>query len=65
MSQTTNNKPLGEELLALLICPKCMTSQRVSKVELSEDNTSLICQNAECKREYQIKDGIPVMLVED
>jgi uncharacterized protein YbaR (Trm112 family) len=60
MSQATNDKPINPELLAILVCPKCKT-----KVELSEDNTKLVCQNPDCKREYRIENGIPVMLVED
>lgn len=60
MSQATNNPPVNPELLSILVCPKCKT-----KVELSEDNTKLVCQNPDCKREYRIENGIPVMLVED
>ncbi len=60
MSQATNDKPVSDELLAILVCPKCK-----SKVDLSDDNTKLICQNPTCKHEYRIENGIPVMLVED
>lgn len=61
MSQPqTNQKPISDDLLAILVCPKCKY-----KVELSEDKTKLICQNPECKHEYRIENGIPVMLVED
>ena len=60
MSQATNDKPVSDELLAILVCPKCK-----SKVDLSADNTKLICQNPDCKHEYRIENGIPVMLVED
>ncbi len=61
MSQAqTEPKPISDDLLAILVCPRCKT-----KVELSADNTKLICQNPECKREYRIENGIPVMLVED
>lgn len=62
MSQPqTNDKPISDELLAILMCPKC----KKGKVELSEDKTKLICQNPDCKHEYRIENGIPVMLVED
>lgn len=60
MSQATNGKPISDELLAILVCPRCK-----GKVELSPDNTKLICQNEECKREYKIENGIPIMLVEE
>jgi uncharacterized protein YbaR (Trm112 family) len=55
-----NEKPLSADLLAILVCPRCKT-----KVELNADNTKLVCPNPECKREYRIENGIPVMLVED
>ena len=61
MSQAqSDSKPISDELLAILVCPRCKT-----KVQLSEDNTKLVCPNPECKREYRIENGIPVMLVED
>ncbi len=60
MTQAADEKPISAELLAILICPKCK-----AKVELSEDNTKLICQNPEQPHEYRIENGIPVMLVED
>jgi uncharacterized protein len=50
---------LHEELLAILVCPFCRT-----KVTLMHDRW-LVCQNDECRRKYPIKDGIPIMLVEE
>ncbi|HHX42397.1 MAG TPA: Trm112 family protein [Chloroflexi bacterium] len=50
---------LNEELLAILACPACK-----SKVELVADRW-LVCQNAECRRKYPIRDEIPIMLVEE
>ncbi len=60
MSENANEKPVSDALLAILVCPKCK-----AKVELSEDNSKLICQNPDCKHEYRIENGIPVMLIED
>lgn len=50
---------LNEELLAILACPACKT-----KVTLVADKW-LVCQNEACRRKYPIKDGIPVMLIEE
>lgn len=48
---------IAKELLDILVCPKCR-----QKVILTEAGTGLICQN--CRLLYEIKDDIPVMLVE-
>jgi uncharacterized protein len=50
---------LSEELLAILACPACK-----NKVSLLADKW-LVCSNSECRRKYPIKDGIPIMLVEE
>jgi uncharacterized protein YbaR (Trm112 family) len=50
---------LSEELLAILACPACKT-----KVDLV-GQTWLVCRNADCRRKYPIKDGIPIMLIEE
>ncbi len=50
---------LNEELLAILACPACKT-----KVALVAEKW-LVCQNEACRRKYPIKDGIPVMLIEE
>ena len=43
-------------LLAMLACPACKTA-----VQLKDDR--LVC--VQCGRRYPIRDGIPVMLVEE
>ncbi len=50
---------LSEELLAILVCPACHT-----KVTPAHDRW-LVCQNEACRRKYPIRDGIPIMLVEE
>ena len=50
---------LSEELLAILVCPECKT-----KVDLVHDHW-LVCQNPDCRRKYPIRDGIPIMLIEE
>lgn len=47
---------IDKELLEILACPLCKTP-----VELKEDR--LVC--TKCGRRYPIRDGIPVMLVEE
>ena len=51
------NPPINEELLRILACPACH-----SPVELV-DGPGLLCQG--CGLKYPIRDGIPVMLVEE
>jgi hypothetical protein len=49
---------IKKELLALLVCPKCK-----SKVRLTENEAALACEA--CALLYPIRDGIPVMLIEE
>jgi len=49
---------ISEELLEILACPACKT-----KVVLEKD--CLVCQNSSCGLQYPIRDGIPVMLVDE
>jgi uncharacterized protein YbaR (Trm112 family) len=60
---TETSSPLGElggevdpELLAILACP-------LDKQPVSREGNYLVC--SECGRRYPIRDGIPVMLVEE
>ena len=47
---------MDQELLKILACPACKAS-----VELKENK--IVC--TKCGRKYPIRDGIPVMLIED
>lgn len=47
---------ISQELLDILVCPACKT-----KVVLEDD--LLVCSG--CGRRYPIRDGIPVMLIEE
>lgn len=49
---------IDEELAAILVCP-------VDKADLTEDADAsrLVC--TECGRRYPVRDGIPIMLVEE
>ena len=46
------------KLLEILACPACK-----GDVEYDTKNEKIIC--TECNRRYPVKDGIPVMLVEE
>ena len=47
---------IDEELKAILVCPAC-------KGELVFEETRIICRA--CRKAYPIRDGIPIMLVEE
>lgn len=46
------------ELLDILVCPKCK-----GDIHLSENQDGLICRA--CRLKYEIRDDIPIMLVEE
>lgn len=52
--------PIDKELLEILACPLCKTEVRLEKKGEAE---FLTC--GQCSRRYPIRDGIPVMLVEE
>ncbi|MBC2693924.1 MAG: Trm112 family protein [Desulfobacteraceae bacterium] len=49
---------LSEELLNILACPKCK-----GDIYINDTNDGLICDN--CKLLYEIKDDIPIMLIDE
>lgn len=49
---------VSQELLDILVCPKCK-----GKIYLNDMKNGLICD--QCKLLYEIKDDIPVMLIEE
>ncbi|RMH55808.1 MAG: Trm112 family protein [Candidatus Hydrogenedentota bacterium] len=51
---------IDKELLEILACPACDSRP---PVELDEAAARLVC--TECGRRYPIRDGIPVMLVDE
>ena len=50
--------PINRELLDILACPKCK-----GKILLTDDKQGLVCNT--CSLVYEIRDGIPVMLIEE
>ena len=47
---------IDPRLLELLVCPAC-------KAPVREEGEGLVC--ASCRRGYPVRDGIPVMLVDE
>ncbi len=51
---------IDQELLDILACPKCKAD-----IEYDEENQKLKCLNPDCGLIYPIRDGIPVMLIDE
>jgi len=51
---------IDKELLEILACPKCK-----SNIEYDQENQKLICLNPDCGLRYPIRDGIPIMLIDE
>lgn len=49
---------ISQELLEILACPKCK-----GDIYLNETKDGLICER--CQLVYEIKDDIPIMLIEE
>jgi uncharacterized protein YbaR (Trm112 family) len=49
---------INQELLEILVCPKCKGA-----IYLNKSKDALVCDN--CKLEYEIKDDIPIMIIEE
>ena len=49
---------IDKELLDILACPKCK-----GDIYLTDEGDGLICD--QCKLKYEIKDDIPVMLIDE
>ena len=49
---------IDKDLLAILACPACKTAVKV-------ESEKLVCKNAQCGLRFPIRDGIPVMLIEE
>ncbi|MFO7859649.1 MAG: Trm112 family protein [Desulfosalsimonas sp.] len=50
--------PISQELLEILVCPQCKGA-----IYLNNSGDALICDN--CRLEFEIRDDIPVMLIEE
>jgi uncharacterized protein YbaR (Trm112 family) len=49
---------ISEELLEILACPKCK-----GNIHLNDTQDGLVCNH--CKLLYEIKDDIPIMLIDE
>ncbi len=49
---------LPEQLLAILVCPRCK-----GELQYRERESSLIC--AACRLRYPVRDEIPIMLIDE
>ena len=49
---------INKELLDILACPKCK-----GEIHLNEEGNGLLCDN--CKLLYEIRDDIPIMLINE
>ena len=49
---------LSKELQEVLACPKCK-----GELEYDQENEKLICHK--CRLKYNIKDDIPIMLIDE
>jgi uncharacterized protein YbaR (Trm112 family) len=47
-----------QQLLEILVCPKCR-----GELEYREKSSELICNT--CKLSYAVRDGIPIMLIDE
>ena len=49
---------LSQQLLAILVCPKCK-----GELEYREAESSLVCHR--CMLRYPVRDDIPIMLLDE
>jgi len=47
---------VNKELLSILVCPAC-------KAAITEKDNYIIC--IDCGKKYPVRDGIPIMLIEE
>ena len=50
---------IDKELLEILICPNCR-----GEIEYRSDDELIVCLGR-CRYRYPVRDGIPVMLIEE
>lgn len=49
---------IDRELLEILACPACKSNVKM-------ENEKIVCKNPKCGLRYPVKDGIPVMLIDE
>ncbi|HJN18435.1 MAG TPA: Trm112 family protein [Armatimonadota bacterium] len=51
---------VDKELLEILVCPKCKAD-----IEYTAEDERITCQSPECGLRYPVRDGIPIMLIDE
>ena len=51
---------IDRELLDILACPACRADVVLEKIETQE---KIVC--TKCKRKYPVREGIPIMLIDE
>ena len=54
--------PLEAGLLEILACPACHAPLRE---ETTDETPELVCSGTDCALAYPVRDGIPVLLVDE
>jgi len=54
---------ISKDLLKILACPKCKGDLKLKERSTTHGDEGLTCDK--CKLLYQIRDGIPVMLMDE
>ncbi|HVL80729.1 MAG TPA: Trm112 family protein [Actinomycetota bacterium] len=54
--------PIDRELLEILACPKC---KHPVTEETKDGEEFLVCTAPDCRLAYPVRDGIPVMLIDE
>lgn len=54
---------ISPDLLEILRCPSCV-QEKEGLLRLEKD-VWLVCQEPDCGRKYPIREGIPVMLIDE
>ena len=49
---------INKELLEIMACPQC-------KKEGKLENQKIVCINPECGLRFPVRDGIPIMLIDE
>ena len=49
---------LSEQLLSILVCPKCK-----GDLEYQQEQSKLVCHT--CRLSYPVRDDIPIMLIDE
>ena len=58
MMEKGEKMPLSQDLLDILVCPKCK-----GDIKLNEEQNGLICEQGALL--YEIKDDIPIMIIDE